>query len=63
VTWTRAQVNADFGIRPLLVKGLSSLLDEHGDVDELRARADHGDREAAGRLAGLLAKRGDHSSA
>ena len=58
-TIRRVRVNADFWIRSFLVKGLSRLLDEHGDVDELRARADDGDPEAAGRLAELLAERGD----
>ncbi len=38
---------------------LADLLAERGYLDELRARADVGDRFAAGRLAGLLADRED----
>ena len=38
---------------------LAELLAERGDLDELRARADAGDRYAARRLADLLAERGD----
>ena len=38
---------------------LAGLLAERGDLDELRARADAGDRAAARRLAELLAERGD----
>ena len=38
---------------------LAHLLDERGDLDGLRARADAGDGHAALRLADLLAGRGD----
>ena len=38
---------------------LAGLLAEHGDLDQLRARADAGDGHAAQRLDGLLAERGD----
>ena len=38
---------------------LAELLAERGDLDELRARADAGDEDAAWRLAELLAERGD----
>ncbi len=38
---------------------LARLLAQRGDLDELRARADTGDRFAAHQLAGILADRGD----
>jgi hypothetical protein len=38
---------------------LATLLAKAGDLDELRVRADTGDRAAAGQLARLLADRGD----
>ena len=37
---------------------LAELLAQRGDLDELRARADVGDEDAAGQLPGLLIKQG-----
>jgi len=51
----RNQAEAGDGSTAALV----DLLAQRGDLDELRARADAGDRNAAWRLADLLAERGD----
>jgi hypothetical protein len=50
---------ADVGNDEHVSWGLAGLLVDRGEVDELRARADAGDGEAAVRLAALLRKRGE----
>ena len=55
----RARADAGDGFAAVQLRRLADLLPGRGGLDELRARADVGDPEAAVRLAHLLAQRGD----